>query len=129
MRLINFGPGEIADRLTILNLKQLYGKQAGKDVKHFIDEEHALLAQIRSRELVGPWLEHTLELAAVNAAIWQGEEALRSYRKIDQAMSTVAHVLPIVDIAFRLQELNDRRHELITLINVNTGDHLGEEKV
>lgn len=126
MRLINFGPGEIADRLTILNLKQLYGKQAGKDVKYFVDEENALLSQIRSRELTGPWLEYTLELAAVNAGIWHLEDDLREFRIAGQTRNNQD---AIIETAFRIQELNDRRAELITLINVNTGDHLGEEKL
>jgi hypothetical protein len=140
LRLINYGPGEIADRLTILNLKQLYGKQAGKDVKHFVDERNALLAQLRSRELTGPWLEFMLELGAVNAALWQAEDELRG-RRTDHARweRPDSTGLPGTDekrrlveqggqIAFRIQEWNDRRAQLIEEINKATGDHLGSEK-
>ena len=124
MRLVNFGPGEIADRLTILSLKILHGAAAGKDTKHFLDERNALLTQLRGRELSGPWLEYTLELGAVNSALWQAEDEIRALRALPVVSPTQALV-----IAFRIPTLNDRRAELVSLINQSTGDHLGEEKV
>jgi hypothetical protein len=129
MRLVNYGPGEIADRLTILALKVLHGSAAGKPVDHFEKERNALLTQLRGRELAGSWFEHVLELGAVNAALWQAEDALREYRAADTALTSATHLKPVVDLAFRIQELNDRRAELVMLINVNTGDHTGMEKV
>lgn len=130
MRLINFGPGEIADRLTILALKVLHGSAAGKAVDHFEKERNALLAQIRSRELSGSWFEHVLELGAVNAALWQAEDLLREYRTTTgDVLTSTAHLGIVKDLAFRIQELNDRRAELIQMINVNTGDHVGAEKI
>lgn len=120
MRLINFGPGEIVDRLTILALKILYGTDQGKDVKHFEQERNALLPKLPS--LTPRVVEHTLELAATNAAIWQNEDLLRSLRTspVNGEAALVAH---------RSQRLNDRRAELVSLININTGDHNGSEKV
>jgi hypothetical protein len=126
MRLINYGPGEIVDRLTILELKILHGRASKKAIDHFEKERAALLTQLRSRVDGGMnWFEHTLELAVVNGQIWNGEELLRTYRgKLLPADVEVA-----IAIAFSLQEWNDRRHELIRRINVGAGEHQGAEKV
>ena len=127
MRLINWGPGEAADRLTILALKVLHGSVSGKSVEHFERERNAILVQIRSRELNGPWLEYFLELGAINAALWQKEDLLRSYRSGNWPEGI--REPEIVEVAFRIQELNDRRAELIQQINIHTGDHTGNEKL
>lgn len=120
MRLINFGPGEIADRLTILALKIQRGKELGKPIEHFEKERNALLPQLPSFPRV---MEGLLELGVVNAGIWHGEDELREMRKAKLADGYTA------EVAFRLQELNDRRHELVALINVNTGNNNGAEKL
>lgn len=125
MRLINFGMGEIVDRLTILALKIQYGTEAGKEIKHFVDERNALLVQLRSRETGGPWFEHCLELATINARLWQSEDELRVFRRPNVVMDAAL----AAEIAFRIQALNDRRAELVQLINKLTGDHRGIEKV
>jgi hypothetical protein len=129
MRLVNYGQGEIADRLTILALKILYGKYASKPVDHFEQERNVLLAQFRVN---GRGLEHFLELGAVNGALWQAENNIREWRnesegKIEDCEQALQE--EIAGLAFRIQSLNDRRSELITLINVNTGNHQGEEKL
>lgn len=132
-RLVNFGPGEIADRLTILTLKILYGKAAGKDVVHFSSERNALLGLLRSRELGGSWFELVLELAAVNAALWQAEDELRGLRKGGgtgtTTYETADYYKTATTCAFRIQDLNDQRAQLVGMINKATGDHLGEEKL
>src|ERR1700676_1554522 len=88
VRLLNWGPGECSDRLTILALKILHGTDAGKDVKHFTDERNALLTDIRARTLNGKWFEAVLELAAVNAALWHAEDRLRMLRAhLERALS------------------------------------------
>lgn len=132
-RLVNYGPGEMSDRLTILALKILHGEAAGKDVSHFKTERAALLTQIRSRTLNGVWFEAVLELGAVNSSIWQGEDDLRQYRAAagnGQALEQVdgMHHL-IVPLAFSLQALNDRRADLIAHINKSAGELVGPEKV
>jgi hypothetical protein len=130
-RLINPGIGDICDRLTILALKALHAKAAGKPHEHFEHEQAALLAQVRSRTLNGLWFDQFLELGATNAALWQAEDELRQWR--EQYEEDARGVEPIArgditQIAFRIQALNDRRSELISLININAGDHRGEEK-
>lgn len=131
MRLINYGPGEVTDRLTILALKILIGAEKGRPVDHFETERTALLQQIRSRTLNGVWFEQVLELAAVNGQLWQAEDLLRAIREkqeVQQAQTSVTwqHV---GELAFRIQALNDRRAELVTLINTNAGEKSAAEKL
>lgn len=123
MRLINYGTGEILDRLTILSLKLLYGDQAGKDTSHFRNERNALVVKINAGK--GFPVEQGLELAAVNAALWQAEDEIREYRR------NAANIDPltVADVAFRIQALNDRRAELIAQINASTGEAAGQEKL
>lgn len=126
MRLINLGPGEITDRLTILALKILYAGQAEKPTEHFETERNALLVMLRGRTLNGAWFEQVLSLAAVNAALWRVEDEMRAFREEGQ---TTKNRDDIIECAFRIQELNDERAKLIETINKATGDHLGSEKL
>lgn len=130
MRLVNYGTGEVLDRLSILGLKLVYGGLQGRDTKHFRDERNALLPKINAANgLAGITLEHYLELAAVNAALWQAEDRLREYRKADGAQEKWFDYREVALQAFEIQQLNDRRAELISLINVNTGESAGQEKL
>jgi hypothetical protein len=127
MRLINYGAGEIADRLTILKLKILFGKAAGRDVSHFEREQSQLLPKM-TLSLTSKVFEATVELAAVNSALWHAEDDLRALRpKADPPPWDP--VKAAEQLAFRIQALNDRRAELVALINTNTGEQLGDEKV
>ena len=132
MRLINYGTGEIVDRLTILSLKELYGAQASRDITHFRNERNVLLTQLHARDAYARWYEHGLALHAVNAALWQAEDELRWYRTEFGPIEdrTLAGDLePVVVCAFRIQALNDRRAELIAAINASVGDPSGQEKI
>lgn len=124
-RLHNPGPGEILDRLSILALKVTYGKLAGKPIDHWQEETSALLTAVRKlyhdAGATGPTDSTLLELAAVNGALWQAEDELRAYREDGKPASDYGTWGPIVDCAFRIQQLNDRRAELVTLINTNAG--------
>ena len=136
-RLINYGVGDIADRLSILALKVLHYSAAGKDVSYLMKERNALLTQWRTKELPlnGPFGEAWLELGAVNAALWATEDALRAYRLHNEAYDLESEELRVhpetvkaLRLAFRIQELNDRRAQLIDQINQATGEFLGPEK-
>jgi hypothetical protein len=133
VRLVNFGAGEITDRLTILALKLLHGRAVGKPVDHFARERDVLLAQIRARTLNGRWFEAVLALAAVNASLWQAEDTLRGYRlepnENVRSRDPLTYYADVGRLAFRIQDLNDQRAELVALINSATGEHDGEEKI
>lgn len=128
MRLVNLGAGEISDRLTILSLKILYAGAVGHPTDHFVNERNALLAQIRTRTLNGSWFDKVLELAAVNAALWQAENEIREWRAPKQAYGA-ADLDRIRQVAFSIQVFNDQRAVLIDAINQDNGEHLGKEKV
>ncbi len=114
-RLHDPGPGEILDRLTILALKIQHGWAAGKPVAHWEAEHAALYSQVLSHMGTAP----VLELAAVNVKLWEAEDELRAWRRAPSNLDDEMHAT--ITCAFRIQELNDRRAELVTLINVNAG--------
>lgn len=127
MRLINSGVGELSDRLSVLTLKILH--KGERD--HWKAERAQILGKLGARSIGTTWLDGFAELAATNAAIWQYEDELREWRgqyKDAGPLDADQHA-DVVKIAFRLQELNDRRHELIAAINKHAGDHVGSEKV
>lgn len=126
MRLVNPGAGEIADRFTVVALKVLFGEAAGKDASHFRTEWATLLTKLNTRE-VGPWLGQLVELGAVNAALWHAEDDLRAYRESGAATHDERDA--VVDLAFRIQALNDHRARLVGEINKAAGEHLGAEKL
>jgi hypothetical protein len=142
MRLVNYGAGEITDRLTILALKILIGSEQGKDTKHFQTERTALLTKLGAQTLNGAWFTHVLELGAVNAALWHAEDDLRGWRqrwteeKPDETGISgpgkgyvAATALEVARVGIRIQALNDQRAALVQAINEKTGEHLGEEKL
>lgn len=111
------GPGEILDRLTILALKIVHGKLVGVDGRHWGAEFTAL------EERYGQKVDALLSLAAVNAALWQAEDTMREVRAHYGAAGhdrtfTDRHA---ADVGMRIQQLNDRRAELVTLINTDAG--------
>jgi len=124
MRLKNYGPGELSDRLSILALKRLFGAEAGRDCTAFQSEWGILLTEIRSRTLNGKWFEAVLELAAVNAALWHAEDDLRELRQDGSGRVEAAGLL-----AFRIQSLNDQRSALIDRINRDAGEGGPSDKV
>lgn len=127
MRLVNYGVGEVADRLTILSLKLLFGGEAGKDITHFRNEQTVLFKTLSARLLNAESLKAVLELAAVNAALWHAEDDLREMRGHDRE-PTPSEV--IAKLAFRIQQLNDTRAGLVGAINKSSGDGAaGLEKV
>lgn len=125
VRLINYGSGEIADRLTILALKILFGTDAGKDTKHFRDEQTVLHKQLTARNLSGDAVKALLELAAVNAALWHAEDELRAHR----GAAVEVDVRLVVTLAFRIQNLNDTRAGLVGQINKLGGGSDAPEKL
>jgi len=121
-RIVNVGLGEVCDRLSILALKILFGELKGVDISHFQRERAALLPKL-SATSAGRWTEHYVDLAAVNAALWQAEDDLRLLRA--DARPTAMELA--AQIAFRIQAWNDRRAELVQQINALVGDAVQEK--
>ncbi len=129
-RLINPGTGDIVDRLTILSLKILHGGLAGKATDHFERERNALLPMLNGKNTTASWYEHALGLHAVNSALWQAEDEMRVFRKGDRPEANPDWTYRDVALcAFKIQDLNDRRAQLISIININAGDNAGQEKL
>jgi hypothetical protein len=127
-RLRNYGPGELADRLTILALKRLHGAQAGKDCSAWNNEWAILQTEVRSKRTLS--LEAVLDLAAINAALWTAEDDLRLLRRQEEARHTEeAFYQDVVRVAFRIQSLNDQRAALVDKINREAGEGAGSDKV
>lgn len=127
---INPGIGELSDRLSILCLKILFGRHSGKEIAHFETEKAAILTAVRTRTLNGKWFEAYSELAAVNAALWHAEDALREFRGSGSIGSfAVAVVDGIVKLAFQIQSLNDERADLVARLNKDAGESVGGEKL
>jgi len=139
-RLVNIGVGEVCDRLSILALKILHGGAAGKETTHWQTEQTALFVQIRSRDLTGRWFAAYAELAAVNAALWTAEDTVRELRQQAAVWKTPDSSgltgeeerkrigMQAASVAFWVQELNDRRAELVDQINKEAGEFVGPEK-
>lgn len=125
-RLINFGTGEICDRLSILALKILHAERAGHDATHFRTEQDALIARLTSRKggVHAEVWRGLFGLAAVNGRLWEAEDEMRGHR----ARGVAAPTMATITCAFAIQELNDRRAHLVQGINEAMGEHLGAEK-
>lgn len=130
MRVLNPGPGEIVDRLTVVARKIVEGGG-----KHFHAEMFELTKAIKELTLpIEPeeinfqlFIVNIYALAATNAAIWQREDELREMRGkfISDSPSYRDFVNTcgeeIAELAFRIQELNDQRAELVKEINKAAG--------
>jgi len=113
MNLANPGVGDVLDRLTILARKAV--ETNGR--KEFQTEFAELCEKHRDAlELVS--FVRGLDLAALNAAIWQREDKIRDL-KAAGAFGTYT-----AQIAYEIQDLNDRRAALIAEINGTPGEKL-----
>ncbi len=113
MRLIDFGLGEIVDRLTILALKLAYQP----DALAFTAEREQLISMIRPRTADTPDIRHEwAQLARINSALWQAHDRMRVYRKRFGQL-TLTDRLAVADLSFARQALHDQRIELIRVLN------------
>lgn len=131
MKLINFGAGEIVDRLTILSLKLHHADAAGRPTDHFRNEQVSLLAKLKAGNGIAGYVEELLELATVNGLLWQAEDELRDWRRQFKELAGLSGeaTAEAAGAAFRIQALNDRRAQLVEAINLKTGEHRGAEKL
>lgn len=120
--LVEIAPGELIDKITILEIKSVKITEAEKlkNVKVELD----VLTSCRDRAVENSTeLERlTGELKSVNEALWQIEDDIRD---CDRDQDFGAH---FVDLARSVYRTNDRRAALKKEINLLLGSKLVEEK-
>ena len=120
MRLIDPGPGELLDRLTILNLKIEACQKKAITPQAFERErkkiEEILLKwsnELKSQVEVGEVAKLQDQLQAVNGQLWLAEDDVRATPEL-QAMK-------LARLAKWIPRLNDRRADVIAKINAKYG--------
>jgi hypothetical protein len=120
--LIEISPGELIDRITILQLK----------VKHVSDEQKKARLQAELDSLLrhssqfpaSPALHAlTEELAVLNARLWDIEDGVRLCEKDGDFGQR------FIELARSVYQTNDQRVEVRRCINQLLGRSAGEEKV
>lgn len=69
--------GETIDRLTILERKIVEGRRQGRLVRRFADESAQLYAHVHKLGAPVGFLQQYLQLAALNAAIWDATDKMK----------------------------------------------------
>lgn len=113
-KLLDPGIGEICDRLSILSLKIVHGRLAGKAVAHFEAERDGLerVRQEAPRQIA----VNVLELAAVNAALWQYTDVLRAANDNGSCEEAL-----VARMGIAILQLNDHRAQIVAAINAAAG--------
>jgi hypothetical protein len=118
---IAVSPGELLDRISILELKQARIVDPAK-----LAHVQAELAALRPERCRADWPAGAdalaAELAAVNAALWDVEDDLR---RCEHEQDFGAH---FVERARSVYRLNDRRSALKNAVNALLGSGLQEVK-
>jgi hypothetical protein len=112
--------GELADRLTILQLKAQH--LSGDAQRHVLQEQAWLDAELAPLRALVPEHLHQ-ELAAVNGQLWQLEDGVRHCERHGSFGE------PFVAMARSIYRLNDRRAALKRAISQAGGSALVEQKV
>jgi hypothetical protein len=120
--LIEISPGELIDRMTILQLKVKHVSDEQK--KSRLREELDGLLKLSNQFPPSPALHAlTEELAALNARLWDIEDGVRLCEKEGDFGQR------FVDLARSVYKTNDQRVEVRRRINQLLGLSAGEEKV
>jgi hypothetical protein len=118
---IAISPGELLDRISILQLKEARVADPAKRA-HAVAELAALEAE-RSRADWPPGTEAVAaDLAAVNGQLWDVEDDLR---RCEREQDFGPH---FVELARSVYRLNDRRTALKNAVNALLGSRLQEVK-
>jgi Family of unknown function (DUF6165) len=119
---IEVSPGELIDRLTILEIKldRIHDAQKRRNV----ETEHAVVraayeAHVPAAEMLGPLVD---ELREVNLRLWTIEDDIRACERRQEFGAA------FVALARSVYLSNDRRAELKRDINALLGAKLREEK-
>ena len=115
-------PGDFLDKLTILEIKSERIRDAGK-LANVRRELEALRATWQASPLAGHDVRALVdELRAVNAKLWEIEDAIR------EKEAAKAFDAGFVELARSVYRTNDRRAAIKRELNVVLGSELIEEK-
>jgi tetratricopeptide (TPR) repeat protein len=120
--LVEVAPGELLDKLTILEIKA--ARIADADKLRHVREELRVLTAARDGALPASaeLARLTAELKAVNEQLWDVEDELR---RCEAGRSFGAR---FIELARSVYKMNDRRAALKRRVNELLGSHLVEEK-
>ena len=116
---VPLSPGDLCDRLTILEIK---GERFSGEALENVQRETALLQERLERSGLAVPPEALAGLSQINRQLWDVEEQLRSHEeqlRFDQAF---------IALARSVYQLNDQRSALKREINLACGSALIEEK-
>lgn len=132
-RLLNPSPGEVVDRLTILELKVQAAEKRGSDASSFLAEKTSLEEHLEKwnqmlREDEAPpaerWdkiKEKTLGLTAVNSLLWDAEDQVRATSEMES--------IKLAQLCKRIAKLNDERSKLVGELTALYGVEEASEKM
>ena len=118
---IEVSPGELIDKITILQIKA----ERISDPQKLANVRLELETLARARDSAVPAgddVARLTELKTVNEELWEVEDALRDCERAGEFGPR------FVDLARSVYRTNDRRSELKRAINAALGSRLGEEK-
>ena len=119
---VEIAPGELIDKITILEIKAERIADTGKrdtvlvELKTLADARAAAIPPDREVDRL------TVELKAVNEALWEIEDRIRDCDRDGEFGPR------FVELARAVYRTNDRRAELKRAINLHLGSRLVEEK-
>ena len=118
---IEVAPGELIDKLTILDIK--LSRLRDDDKRRNVRTERALLAEafetLDARDSVAPLVAR---LRHVNEALWVIEDDIRDCERLGDFGST------FVTLARAVYKTNDERADIKRTINTMLGSRIMEEK-
>lgn len=120
--MIRISPGEVLDRLTILEIKSERMTDAAKlaNVRHELDELAAVVARtIPQRPEIAALHD---ELKGINAKLWDIEDDIRDCERVGDFGEK------FVELARAVYHTNDLRADMKRKINVALGSDIIEEK-
>jgi Family of unknown function (DUF6165) len=119
---VETAPGELIDKITILEIKSERMVDAGK--LRNVRAEMASLRQTRDRAVSPSWglSKLTEELKAVNERLWEIEDEIRACEQQSEFGAR------FIELARSVYRENDRRAQLKRQINELLGSTLVEEK-
>lgn len=131
-RLLNPSPGEVIDRITILELKIQAVEKRGSDASLFQAEKTSLEEHLENwnqmlREDYAPnetWdqiNEKRTGLTAVNSLLWEAEDQVRILSEME--------ALKLAQLAKRIAKLNDDRSKLVGELTELYGIREASEKI